>query len=83
VSGWLDDNGVADEERESAIGKLVDERVDRANAELPRYETIKKHRIIDTPLTVENGFLTPTLKVKRKKVYEAFGDQLDQLYEEG
>jgi long-chain acyl-CoA synthetase len=83
VSGWLDDNGVADEEREAAIGKLVDERVDLANAELPRYETIKKHRIIDTPLTVENGFLTPTLKVKRKKVYEAFGDQLDQLYEEG
>lgn len=56
-------------------------RVDRVNATLPSYQTIKDFEIFEEPLTVENGFLTPTLKVKRKKVYEAFGDRLRALYE--
>lgn len=81
VSSWLDEQGVADDARDEAIAELVDRRVAAANEHLPRYETIKQHRIIDTPLTVENGFLTPTMKVKRKKVYDAFGDKLDALYE--
>ena len=32
------------------------------------------------PLTVENGFLTPTLKVKRNAVYGAFADDFRELY---
>lgn len=80
VTKWLAENEIAEEEREKAIEKLIGERVEAANDRLPRYETLKAHAIIDTPLTVENGFLTSTMKVKRKKVYEAFGDKLEELY---
>jgi long-chain acyl-CoA synthetase len=61
--------------------QLVAQRVARVNEELARFEQIKKFQIIDTPLTVESGMLTSTLKVRRKKVYEAFGAQLEALYE--
>jgi long-subunit acyl-CoA synthetase (AMP-forming) len=35
---------------------------------------------MEEPLTVENGFLTPTMKVKRNKVYEHFADTFQDLY---
>jgi long-chain acyl-CoA synthetase len=80
VASWLAENGVADDAREAAIAKLIDERVEAANDKLPRYETLRAHAIFDTPLTVENGFLTSTMKVKRKEVYEAFGEKFEGLY---
>lgn len=81
IEAYLAEHDVQGEEgRAEAVQKLVRERVERANQGLARYETVKKFAIIDTPLTVENGLLTPTLKVKRKKVYERFGDQLEALY---
>ena len=53
----------------------------RSTPQLASYETIKKFAIIDAPLTVEDGLLTPTLKVRRKKVYERFRDAFEALYE--
>ncbi len=80
VTQWLADNQIADDEREKAIEKLLAERVEAANDRLPRYETLKAFAVMDTPLTVENGFLTSTMKVRRKKVYEAFSDEFEGLY---
>ncbi len=55
--------------------------VERANGRLARHETIKKITRIDEPLSVEAGTLTATMKVRRKKVYERYGDRLRALYE--
>jgi long-chain acyl-CoA synthetase len=59
---------------------LVQKRIDQVNATLASYETIKKFRIMDRPLTVEGGMLTSTLKVRRKAVYKAFHDDFEGLY---
>jgi long-chain acyl-CoA synthetase len=59
----------------------VKERVDRVNASLASYETIKRVFVEDRPLTVDGGMLTASLKVRRKKVYEAFRDRFESLYE--
>ena len=86
---WLDpaaiDNklaamGVSDGNRKEAIAELVEASVDRANTELARFERIKKWRVMDTPLTVARGLVTSTLKVRRKRVYEAFREQFEELY---
>ncbi|MEM6734194.1 MAG: AMP-binding protein, partial [Myxococcota bacterium] len=55
--------------------------IERINSQHARVETIKKFFVSDSPLTVENGLLTPSLKVKRKKVYEAFRERFESLYE--
>jgi len=55
--------------------------VDRVNRELASYETIKKVFVEDRPLTVDGGMLTASLKVRRKKVYEAFRDRFESLYD--
>jgi long-chain acyl-CoA synthetase len=54
--------------------------VDRVNAELPGYETIKRFAIVEQPLSVEAGLLTPTLKVRRKQVYQEFRELFEGLY---
>jgi long-chain acyl-CoA synthetase len=61
--------------------QLVATRLDSVNAELPRYETIKRHFIADGALTVEDGLLTSSLKLRRKAVYERFRDRFEALYQ--
>ena len=84
---WINEAAVSDE-----LGKrgkagdaeakkaLIAERIELANQKLPSYETLKKFVIVDRPLTVEGGLLTATLKVRRKKVYEAFREDFEALY---
>lgn len=77
----LDGDKLTGDERDRALRGVVESRIESLNDELPSYETIKDFVVFDEPLTVENGCLTPTMKVKRNKVYEKFGDRLDALYD--
>jgi long-chain acyl-CoA synthetase len=58
------------------VSRIVEER----NGELQSYAKIKKFTILADDFTVENGFLTPTLKVKRKVIRDKYQGALDQLY---
>ncbi len=58
------------------------EIVDKANVGMDPWSTIKKFKLVPAHLTPENGLLTPTLKVKRSRVYETFADEIAALYEE-
>jgi long-chain acyl-CoA synthetase len=58
------------------VSRIVEER----NDELQSYAKIKKFSILPIDFTVENGLLTPTLKVKRKLITEKYRETLDSLY---
>jgi long-chain acyl-CoA synthetase len=62
------------------VRERIQAEVDRANAELASYESVKKFEILPRELTVEEGDLTPTLKVRRKAVYEKYRELLDRMY---
>ncbi len=59
---------------------LMAERVALANEGLARHETIKRFAIIEEPLTVADGLLTATLKLRRNQIVARFGDRLEALY---
>jgi long-chain acyl-CoA synthetase len=82
VDARLAKDGVAPADRREAIDRLVGEAIERVNADLARFEQIKRFKVIETPLTVAGGLLTSTLKVRRKKVWEAFRDDFENLYED-
>ncbi len=63
------------------IHRLVGERIAAINRNLASFETIKAFIIADEQLTPESGFLTASLKVKRARIYEKYGDELEALYE--
>lgn len=46
------------------------------------HEKIRRFRLLTGPFTVENGLMTPTLKLRRKKIEAAYGDTIDAMYEE-
>lgn len=62
------------------IVKLIQEEVDKVNETLARVEQIKKFTILPKKLYEEDGEVTPTMKVKRKYVNEAFKDLIEAMY---
>jgi long-chain acyl-CoA synthetase len=63
------------------VVERVQRTVDQKNSELQSYAKIKKFVILPEDFTVENGALTPTLKVKRKVITERHRPTLDALYQ--
>ena len=56
------------------------EVVDRANQNLGAIEKVKRFLVANGAFSVENSQMTPTLKVRRHIVRNAYGDELDALY---
>ena len=54
--------------------------IKKINKKLTLLEKIKKIQLIDENFSIENGLMTPTMKVKRKKVTEKYKNQLEKLY---
>ncbi len=63
-----------------AVVAAVQAAVDKVNESLARVEQVKKFAILPRELSIEDGELTPTLKVKRNVVNEHFGDVIEGLY---
>lgn len=62
------------------INKLIQGELDKVNDTLARVEQVKKFTILPKKLYEEDGEVTPTMKVKRKYVNEAFGDLIEAMY---
>lgn len=64
----------------SKVVELFQGRVENFNSMLPSYETIKKFVILPREFSIENGELTPTLKLKRKEIYRIYRDKIEGMY---
>jgi len=65
--------------------RLVNDALKRVRARLtdfPGYAKIRRVILLLEPWSVDNGMLTPTLKIKRQKVLECHADQIARMYED-
>ncbi len=62
------------------VKELIQHEVDKVNKKLSPWETVKKFVLLDDPLTIESGDLTPTMKVKRSVVREKYQEKIDSMY---
>ena len=60
--------------------KIIQEEIEKINKELTKIEKIKKFIIINNQFSIENGFMTPTLKLKRFKIIQEYKKELEDLY---
>ena len=86
IQGWAAANGLGGKSYPEIAGspqahEMVQGYVDQLNAGLNRWETVKKFSILERDLTIEEGELTPSLKLRRRVVAERFKDRLDAHYE--
>lgn len=65
-----------------AVRELLSGEVERANACAAPYERVATFGPVAEPFSQENGMLTPTLKLRRKKIAEVCGRRIDALYQE-
>ncbi|OBH49874.1 AMP-dependent synthetase/ligase [Mycobacterium mantenii] len=88
ITEWAAKNGLADKSfAEIACDEktraMIAGYLDVLNSELNRWEQIKKFTIADRELSIEDGDLTPSMKLRRKVVIEKFADRLSALYDSG
>lgn len=62
------------------VVELYTDEIERLCAPFAGYEKIKKFSLLETPLTIESGELTPSLKVKRRIIERKYSDRIDALY---
>ena len=60
--------------------KEIELYLENLNKNLSLVEKVKKFKLIEEEFTIENGMLTPTLKLKRKKILEKYKLELEKLY---
>ena len=60
--------------------KEIEIYLEDLNKSLSLVEKVKKFKLIKEEFTIENGMLTPTLKLKRKKILEKYKEDLEKLY---
>jgi long-chain acyl-CoA synthetase len=85
ITEWAGKHGLAGTSfaeiaRHEKTRELIAGYIDALNAQLNRWEQIKRFAIIDRELSIEAGDLTPSLKLRRKVVVENFADRLSALY---
>jgi long-chain acyl-CoA synthetase len=64
------------------VQSLYDGIVENINQKLARFEKLKRVLLVPDEFTVDNGVLTPTLKVRRRVIEERYRGQIDELYAE-
>lgn len=82
---WLRSKGLEDMDPVSAaqlpqVRESLEKGIARANKQVSRAESIRRYRIVNAAFTVENGYLTPSLKLKRNLVIRDFADEIEELY---
>ena len=85
LPGWLKGNDLpAMTATEAAAHPVVREHIDkaiaRANKAVSRAESVRRYEILSEDLTIDNGYLTPSMKVKRDKVIADNAAAIERIY---
>jgi long-chain acyl-CoA synthetase len=86
IEGWAKEQGLSyssGEElaRSQEVHDLMDGFVAQSNQSLERWETIKKFEVLPSELSVDQGEVTPSLKIRRKAVEEKYAEVLNSMYD--
>jgi len=86
VTAFAEEKGIATDSldallKNQEVNDLIRSVVEEKNTEFASFETIKDFRLLPE-FSIENGLLTPTLKVKRNVAMEQFADVIEEMYRE-
>ena len=87
LPGWLKSHSLPAMTVEEAIKHPfildhLDKAVERANEVVSRAESIRKYELLADEFTIANGYLTPSLKIKRSLILRDYAEAVEDLYED-
>ncbi len=71
---------VLNDEKKSSTEEEIKQEIEKVNEKLSKIENIKKFFTINEKFSIENGMLTPTLKLKRFKIVQKYKNSFEKLY---
>ena len=71
---------VLNKENLKLSNQIIFNEIEKVNKNLSKIEKIKKFLLVKDQFTIENGLMTPTLKLKRYKIIQKYKNQLENLY---
>ena len=71
---------VLPEDKKFNFDEKFNEELEKINKNLTKIEKIKKYFVIKEKFSIENGMLTPTLKMKRYKIIERYKKNFEEMY---
>ena len=71
---------VLNKEHKGIEKKIIKKEIEKINKNLTKIEKIKKFLIIKDQFTIENGMMTPTLKLKRYKIIKKYKLEIEKLF---
>ena len=71
---------VLSDEKKSLTDEEIKQEIEKVNEKLSKIENIKKFFTINEKFSIENGMLTPTLKLKRYKIVQKYKNEFEKLY---
>ncbi len=84
LKGWAREQGLSGKLEEpagqDALRKAMGAVIERVNTGLSNLEKLRRFEIVAEPFTVENGMMTPTLKIRRHMIKANYGEALEALY---
>ncbi|MFJ2808845.1 AMP-dependent synthetase/ligase [Kitasatospora sp. NPDC087271] len=85
IMPWAAEHGLKDKSYAEVVAdpqvhQLIEGFVKRLNADLQRWQTIKKFHLLPRDLDIEHGELTPSLKIKRPVVERTYADAVTAMY---
>jgi long-chain acyl-CoA synthetase len=85
LEGWAKGHGIATGDhaalvKDAKVIKAYQEIVDKVNTGLANYESMKRMSLVAEEWSVEDGTLTPSMKLKRRVVEQRYARQIDEFY---
>jgi long-chain acyl-CoA synthetase len=85
LEGWAKGQGIATEDRKALVKdvkvvKAYQEIVDKVNLDLANFESMKRVSIVPDEWSVEDGTLTPSMKLKRRVVEKKYAREIGEFY---
>jgi long-chain acyl-CoA synthetase len=71
---------VVNNDLDDSINEKIQKEIEKINKNLSKIEKIKRFIVIKEQFTIENGMMTPTLKLKRYKIIKKYKIELEKLY---
>ena len=71
---------VLNDEKKSSTDEEIKQEIEKVNKKLSKIENVKKFFTINEKFSIENGMLTPTLKLKRFKIIQKYKNSFEKLY---
>tara|TARA_B110000967_G_scaffold169651_1_gene179220 strand:- start:143 stop:1846 length:1704 start_codon:yes stop_codon:yes gene_type:complete len=71
---------VLSKDKKNINNNVINNEIEKINNKLTKIEKIKNFIVINKQFSIENGFMTPTLKLKRYKIIQEYKNELEKLY---